>query len=97
MVMKRLTNAQIYTLRRLSGGTRYTLRGDGRKALECRPCVRSRFSTDDIAAPSIPVLVRFGLVDYASPGLKTPSMYYQVRLTDAGKEAAATMQIRTDD
>ncbi len=33
----KLTNAQIYTLRRLSGGSKYQLRGDGKKARECRP------------------------------------------------------------
>ncbi|HCL5581010.1 TPA: hypothetical protein N2N40_002438 [Citrobacter freundii] len=92
--MKKLTNAQIYTLRRLSSGTRYMLRGDGKKALECRPRIRSAFGTDDIAAPSIPVLVRLGLVGYSRPGLKTFSTYYPVSLTDAGKEAAATMQIK---
>lgn len=92
--MKTLTNAQIYTLRRLSSGTRYMLRGDGKKAMECRPKIRSAFSTDDIAAPSIPVLVRLGLVEYTRPGLKTPSTYYPVSMTDAGKETAATMQLK---
>ncbi len=93
-LMKRLTNAQIYTLRRLSSGTRYTLRGDRKKALECRPRIRSTFGTDDIAAPSIPVLVRLGLVEYSHPGLKILSTYYPVCLTDAGKEAVATMKIK---
>lgn len=58
----KLTNAQIYTLRRLSGGSKYQLRGDGKKARECRP--GSGIFTDDISAPSIPVLFRLGLVDY---------------------------------
>lgn len=47
----KLTNAQIYTLRRLSGGSKYQLRGDGKKARECRP--GSGIFTDDISAPSI--------------------------------------------
>lgn len=55
----KLTNAQIYTLRRLSGGSKYQLRGDGKKARECRP--GSGIFTDDISAPSIPVLFRLGL------------------------------------
>ncbi len=61
-----LTNAQIYTLRRLSGGSKYQLRGDGKKARECRP--GSGIFTDDISAPSIPVLFRLGLVDYVHKG-----------------------------
>ncbi|ESL45284.1 hypothetical protein [Klebsiella pneumoniae] len=90
----KLTNAQIYTLRRLASGTRYTLRGDNKKARECRPCVRSRFGTDDISAPSIPVLIRLGLVDFARPGPKVHSTFYPVVLTEAGKQAAATMKIK---
>ena len=90
----KLTNAQIYTLRRLASGTRYTLRGDNKKARECRPCVRSRFGTDDIAAPSIPVLIRLALVDFARPGPKVHSTFYPVVLTEAGKQAAATMKIK---
>lgn len=62
----KLTNAQIYTLRRLSGGSKYQLRGDGKKARECRP--GSGIFTDDISAPFIPVLFRLGLVDYVHKG-----------------------------
>lgn len=92
--VKPLSNAQIYTLRRLASGTTYRLRGDGKKARECRPCVRTRFGTDDIAAPSIPVLLRLGLVAYTHEGGKCHSTFYPVKLTDAGSAAAKTMQIR---
>ncbi|MDE9446833.1 hypothetical protein KKJ04_14775 [Xenorhabdus bovienii] len=60
--MKRLTNAQIYTLRRLSSGTSYKLRGDERKAFERRNEVSCSFGFDDVNAPSLPVLFRLGLV-----------------------------------
>ena len=92
--VKPLSNAQIYTLRRLSSGTSYLLRGDGKKARECRPCVRTRFGTDDLSAPSIPVLLRLGLVAYTCEGEKCHSTYYPVKLTDTGEAAAKTMQIR---
>ncbi|HED2943917.1 TPA: hypothetical protein R4Z82_004649 [Enterobacter hormaechei subsp. xiangfangensis] len=90
----KLTDAQIYTLRRLASGVKYSLRGDGKKARECRPCIRSRFGTDDISAPSIPVLFRLGLVDFARSGPKVHSTFYQVELTEAGKQAVATMKIK---
>nr|WP_237073998.1 MULTISPECIES: hypothetical protein [Enterobacterales]ALV81835.1 hypothetical protein AOY08_100120 [Providencia rettgeri] len=92
--VKQLSNAQIYTLRRLSSGASYKLRGDGKKALECRPCIRTRFGTNDISAPSIPVLLRLGLVAYACEGEKSRTTFYPVKLTDAGESAAKTMQIR---
>lgn len=84
--MKALSNAQIYTLRRLSSGIRYTLSGNGKKARECRQNIKSQFLTDDIAAPSIPVLVRLGLVDYTRPGLRVPTTCYSVTLTESGKK-----------
>lgn len=90
----KLTNAQIYCLRRLASGTKYSLRGDGKKARECRPCIRSRFGTDDISAPSIPVLFRLGLVGFTHQGVKVNSTFYGVVLTSAGQAAAATMKIK---
>jgi hypothetical protein len=92
--VKQLSNAQIYTLRRLSDGLPHKLRGDGKKALECRPCIRTGFRTDDISAPSIPVLYRLGLVAHINKGEKIRSKFYPVQLTDAGRDAAKTMQIR---
>ncbi|EMQ6977776.1 hypothetical protein RIM13_005200 [Klebsiella pneumoniae] len=88
----KLTNAQIYTLRRLSGGSKYQLRGDGKKARECRP--GSGIFTDDFSAPSIPVLFRLGLVDYVHKGVRKHTLFYAVTLTDTGKLAAATMNTK---
>ena len=48
--------------------------------------------TDDISAPSIPVLFRLGLVDYVHGG--EHALFYAVTLTDTGKQAAATMNIK---
>lgn len=88
----KLTNAQIYTLRRLSSGRKYELRGDGKKARECRP--GTRYFTDDISAPSIPVLLRLGLVDYVRTGGREHTLFYTVTLTESGIQAAATMKIK---
>ncbi|ENL6630308.1 TPA: hypothetical protein ACTY4F_004037 [Klebsiella pneumoniae] len=88
----KLTNAQIYTLRRLSGGSKYQLRGDGKKARECRP--GSGIFTNDFSAPSIPVLFRLGLVDYVHKGVREHTLFYAVTLTDTGKLAAATMNTK---
>ena len=88
----KLTNAQIYTLRRLSGGSKYQLRGDGKKARECRP--GSGIFTDDFSAPSIPVLFRLGLVDYVHKGVREHTLFYEVTLTDTGKLDAATMNTK---
>ncbi len=65
----KLTNAQIYTLRRLSGGSKYQLRGDGKRRGNAGR--GSGIFTDDISAPSIPVLFRLGLVDYVHKGERT--------------------------
>lgn len=78
----KLTNAQIYTLRRLSGGSKYQLRGDGKKARECRP--GSGIFTDDFSAPSIPVLFRLGLVDYVHKGVREHTLFYAVTLPTRG-------------
>ncbi|PHM72252.1 hypothetical protein [Xenorhabdus sp. KJ12.1] len=91
--MKTLNNAQIYTLRRLSSGTLYMLRGDRCKAFERRNEVSYSLEFDDINAPSLPVLFRLGLVEFSLAGNKVPTMFYPVRLTQAGQETAATMQV----
>jgi hypothetical protein len=54
---------------------------------------RIRIFTDDISAPSIPVLFRLGLVDYVHKG-REHALFYAVTLTDTGKQAAATMNIK---
>lgn len=94
----KLTNAQIYTLRRMSSGTRYLLRGDGKKAHEQRPGIAVErgqwFNTiDPINAPSVPVLYRLELVEFSLNRGQEPQKYYNVKLSDKGRAAAATAQI----
>ena len=56
--------------------------------------MQARIFTDDISAPSIPVLFRLGLVDYVHKGGREHALFYAVTLTDTGKQAAATMNIK---
>ncbi|MEB2478119.1 hypothetical protein QMM96_22070 [Citrobacter freundii] len=98
----KLTNAQIYTLRRMNTGTKYTLRGDGKKAEEQRPTVaveRGQWfrTTDPCNAPSVPVLHRMGLVEFIIDRGQEPNKFYRVQLTDKGREAAETLQIAEKD
>ncbi|MCJ8601023.1 hypothetical protein MWH03_00315 [Klebsiella pneumoniae] len=86
----RLSDAQIYTLRRMNSGRGYLLRGDGKKADEKRPCVFSSSGWEPVSAPSVPVLYRLGLVDWERDTAKEPSRWYNVRLTPAGVIAAKT-------
>ncbi len=79
----KLTNAQIYTLRRLSGGSKYQLRGDGKRRGNAGR--GSGIFTDDISAPSIPVLFRLGLVDYVHKGENTPC-FMRSRLPTRGNK-----------
>lgn len=44
---------------------------------------------DPINAPSVPVLYRLGLVDFANNRGQEPTKYYNVRLTDKGLNALA--------
>lgn len=89
----RLTEAQVLTLRRMMTGTRYQLRGDGKKARELRPTIAVQHGTwantvDHINAPSVPVLYRLGLVDFIINRGQEATKYYNVRLTDEGMLAA---------
>lgn len=91
---QKLTEAQVFTLRRMMTGTKYQLRGDGKKAHENRPSIEVKrgqwFRTiDPINAPSVPVLYRLGLVDFANNRGQEPTKYYNVRLTDKGLNALA--------
>ncbi|QYA57200.1 hypothetical protein [Escherichia phage KW1E_UTAR] len=82
-----LTNAQVYTLRRLASGRSYMCQGNGKRAFERRKEYRVGF--DDVNAPSIPPLIRKGLarIDprYTNPN---PTSYYPVVLTVEGVKAA---------
>lgn len=89
----RLTEAQVLTLRRMKTGTKYQLRGDGKKALELRPAIAVQHGTwtntvDHIYAPSVPVLYRLGLVDFIINRVQEATKYYNVRLTEEGMQAA---------
>lgn len=78
-----LTNAQVLTLSRMASGTRYMATGNGRRALERRNQYRVGF--DDVNAPSIPPLIRKGLVELDPRYTHhKPDSYYPVVLTEAG-------------
>ncbi len=96
--MAKLTDAQIYTLRRMNSGTSYCIQSDGRKALERRfryendGCLFKRVN-DDISAPSIPPLVRLGYAEFFVQGGWS---YHPVHLTEKGREAARTLKVSTE-
>lgn len=83
-----LTNSQVYTLRRMASGTEYRAQGNGKRACEWRKTV-GRYTIDPVNAPSIPPLIRKGLVQidprYTKPN---PTSYYPVVLTVEGVNAA---------
>ena len=82
----KLTMAQTYVLRRINSGTKYQIRGDGKKARECRPSTRRVF-TDDVSCPSLPVLYRYGLVAIVgTPERPDPTLFYSVSLTEEGRQ-----------
>lgn len=82
----KLTMAQVYVLRRLDSDTKYQIRGDGKKARECRPS-SNRVFTDDVSCPSLPVLYRYALVAIAGmPKNPDPNLFYSVSLTLEGRQ-----------
>lgn len=84
--MAKLTDTQIYTLRRMMGGTKYFMSADCRKGDEDRS---SLYETRRVNAPSIPVLFRHGLIEWRSAGgKKEKGKWYGVQLTQAGRDAA---------
>lgn len=86
----RLTDAQIYALRRMASGTAYNMRGDCKRGEEKRAVVRGVYPVN---APSIPVLFRLGLVRFVGDEKRERSRWYRVELTPDGKAAAATAQL----
>lgn len=85
----RLTDAQVYTLRRMKSGTRYFLQGDGRRGDEDNGSRRVNCS-------SLPVLFRAGLVDFCSDCVKQNYTWYSVKLTPDGAKAAIGAQTRDE-
>lgn len=95
----KLTDAQIYTLRRMKSGTRYVMTGDGRSADENRREPGGRLGYRPVSAPSIRVLYRLGLVNFTNPKAadSQPRHSHPVQLTLAGRDAAETMKVSSED
>lgn len=83
--MGKLSQTQIYVLKRMGNGTGYLARGDGRKGDEMR-VDRAYSVSRRVNAPSIPPLIRFGFVEFANADERDKSLYYRVRLTDKGRK-----------
>lgn len=97
----KLTMAQVYTLRRIASGTRYIMTGDGRRADECRADCSSR-GWHPVKSASIPALFRLGLIEFDPPlsghavtVFRSPTQYYAIRLTHAGRVALNETKDRT--
>lgn len=86
----KLSNAQIYTLRRMTSGTKYMLKGDGTKGFERRPACRNALGYDPINAPSLPVLYRLGLVEFTVTPGREATKFYNVQISPRGRELADT-------
>lgn len=97
-----LTDSQVYTLRRLNSGTRYLMRGDGKKAHEQRPTVAvdrgEWFNTfEPFNAPSIPVLYRLGLVDFVTPPKAgQATSWHRVVITRKGQDVVKVAKTKTE-
>lgn len=95
----KLTDAQIYTLRRLKSGVQYTMTGDGRSANENRREPGRRLGYRPVSAPSIRVLYRHGLVNFTNPksAQSQPRHLHTVQLTSAGRDAVENLKVSTED
>lgn len=91
-----LTNAQIYTLRRMNTGTRYLMQGNGKKGVEHRPDGFSALGYFPVNAPSLPPLFRLGLIEFTQSRNLEQSRFYRVQLTRRGQALAATAVIAED-
>lgn len=93
-VHPRLTMAQVYVLRRMASGTKYSINGDFTRCLEQRTFMGR---PDDVCCRSSPVLFRLGLTELAgrSEGLEK-GRYYRVTLSAAGYEAIRENANRSD-
>lgn len=98
----KLTMAQVYTLRRISSGTSYSLRADGNKAHENREEIvassgRWGLRPHPVNAPSIPVLYRLGLIEFTTTLVnRETKRYYRIQLTAAGYIAMKANKERTE-
>lgn len=83
----KLTDAQVFTLRRMQR-TPYLISADLKRGDEDRSTPRE---TRRVNAPSLPVLFREGFVEFADPKCrKEIGKWYKVRLTAKGREAVKT-------
>lgn len=89
----KLTNAQIYTLRRMNSGTVYKMQGDGRRGDEMRFDMQLRCNIP-VSCPSLAPLLRHGLIEFVQRGAKTPSLMYMMQLTELGREAAKFLVVK---
>lgn len=86
----RLTDAQVFTLRRMDKGTRFFMRGDMVKGEQDKGSHR-------VNCPSLHVLFREGLVDWCNRNCqKFDGLYYSVTLTPDGVSAAVGAQTRKE-
>lgn len=86
----RLTDAQVFTLRRMRSGVRYFMRGDMIKGEHDKGSHR-------VNCPSLPVLFREGLVDWCNRSCKKmDGLFYSVTLTPDGISAAIGAQTRKE-
>lgn len=86
--MARLTDMQIYTLRRMVKGQEYKAQGNGKRGVECRGFAGR---SNDVNHPSIPPLIRLGYVDFQTDE-RDQNRWYYVRLTKKGREAAKQLK-----
>lgn len=92
--MIKISDEQIYTLRRMKSGTQYQMRGDTSRGRECRTAYIMRGKTavgvpDDITCRSLRPLMSKGLIEFVHSRFeRTGTQYYAVQLTDAGREAS---------
>lgn len=90
-----LTDSQVYTLRRLNSGTRYLMRGDGKKADEQRPDGPRSFRP--VNAPSIPVLYCLGLVDFVTPPKAgQATSWHRVVITRKGQDVVKVAKTKAE-
>lgn len=89
MKTHKLTDAQVFTLRRMKR-TPYLISADLKRGDEDRS---TRYETRRVNAPSLPILFREGFVEFADQKCrKEIGRWYKVRLTAKGIEAANTAQ-----
>ncbi|WOL24283.1 particle associated protein [Yersinia phage fHe-Yen8-01] len=95
---KKLTMAQVYTLRRLRSGTQYLLSGNGLKGTEKRRDGSSIGGWNPVNAPSIPVLYRLGLVKFYWPDRAEaqPTKAHSITLTHAAFKVLTETEDRTE-